>query len=141
MKAKMKAKQLIEAVIAQGHELKQAKVIASELMFVVMDSSNIKFCNSVKAEILAYKQEQEDLEKYSETDRKLLLMVALFPVFADVIEDVELYRKCKKYGNMFIDEVRKVDTIVMKTDDIKAQAQQVDIQTSFKQWLKQNFYL
>jgi len=46
-------------------------------------------------------------------EQKLLAVVALLPVMADLIEDVKIYHQSKRYANLFINEVRKVDNIII----------------------------
>jgi hypothetical protein len=72
-------------------------------------------------------------------EQKLLAVVGILPVLADLIEDVELYQMCKKRANMFVDEVRRVDNIIIKDAQLDAQSQQVNIQRAFIQWLKTEF--
>ena len=71
--------------------------------------------------------------------QKLIAIVALLPVIADLMEDIPLYRMCKRHGNAFIDEVRKVDDVIIKDAELDAQSQQVDIQRAFRQWLETEF--
>ena len=72
-------------------------------------------------------------------EQKLLAVVALLPVMADLMEDVKIYNQSKKYGNLFINEVRKVDNTIIKDAELEAQSQQVNIQRAFIQWLKTEF--
>jgi predicted AAA+ superfamily ATPase len=72
-------------------------------------------------------------------EQKLLAVVALLPVMADLMEDVKIYNQSKKYGNLFINEVRKVDNTIIKDAELEAQSQQVNIQRAFVQWLKNEF--
>jgi hypothetical protein len=72
-------------------------------------------------------------------EQKLLAVVGILPVLADLIEDVELYQMSKKRANMFVDEVRRVDNIIIKDAQLDAQSQQVNIQRAFIQWLKTEF--
>jgi hypothetical protein len=72
-------------------------------------------------------------------EQKLLAVVALLPVLADLLEDVPLYRMCKRHGNAFIDEVRKVDNIIINDAELEAQSQQVNIQRAFRQWIETEF--
>ena len=72
-------------------------------------------------------------------EQKLLAVVALLPVLADLLEDVPLYRMCKRHGNAFINEVRKIDNIIIHNAELDAQSQQVDIQRAFRQWLETEF--
>jgi hypothetical protein len=71
--------------------------------------------------------------------QKLIAIVALLPVIADLMEDIPLYRMCKRHGNAFIDEVRKVDDVIIKDAELDAQSQQVNIQIAFRQWLETEF--
>jgi hypothetical protein len=72
-------------------------------------------------------------------EQKLLAVVALLPVMADLMEDVKIYNQSKKYGNLFINEIRKVDNTIIKDAQLEAQSQQVNIQRAFIQWLKTEF--
>jgi hypothetical protein len=72
-------------------------------------------------------------------EQKLLAVVALLPVMADLIEDVKIYHQSKKYANLFINEVRKVDNIIIHDAELEAQSQQVNIQRAFRQWLETEF--
>jgi hypothetical protein len=72
-------------------------------------------------------------------EQKLLAVVALLPVLADLIEDVKIYHQSKRYANLFINEVRKVDNIIIYDAELEAQSQQVDIQRAFRQWLETEF--
>ena len=72
-------------------------------------------------------------------EQKLLAVVAILPVMADLMEDVKIYNQSKKYGNLFINEIRKVDNTIIKDAELKAQSQQVNIQRAFIQWLKTEF--
>lgn len=71
--------------------------------------------------------------------QKLIAIVALLPVIADLMEDIPLYRMCKRHGNAFIDEVRKVDDVIIKDAELDAQSQQINIQRAFRQWLETEF--
>jgi hypothetical protein len=72
-------------------------------------------------------------------EQKLLAVVALLPVMADLIEDVKIYHQSKRYANLFINEVRKVDNIIIHNAELEAQSQQVNIQRAFRQWLETEF--
>jgi hypothetical protein len=72
-------------------------------------------------------------------EQKLIAIVALLPVIADLMEDIPLYRMCKRHGNAFIDEVRKVDDVIIKDAELDAQSQQVNIQRALRQWLETEF--
>ena len=71
--------------------------------------------------------------------QKLIAIVALLPLIADFMEDIPLYRMCKRHGNSFIDEVRKVDDVIIKDAELDAQSQQVNIQRALRQWLETEF--
>jgi hypothetical protein len=72
-------------------------------------------------------------------EQKLLAVVGLLPVLADLLEDIELFRMAKVRGNKFIEEVRKVDNIIIADAELEAQSQQVNIQRAFRQWLETEF--
>ena len=71
--------------------------------------------------------------------QKLIAIVALLPVIADLMEDIDFFRMCKRHGNAFINEVRKVDNTIIKDAELEAQSQQVDIQRAFRQWIEAEF--
>jgi hypothetical protein len=72
-------------------------------------------------------------------NEKLIAVVGILPVLADLMEDVKLFQLSKKYGNLFIDEVRKVDNTIIRDAELDAQSQQVNIQRAFVQWLQNEF--
>lgn len=72
-------------------------------------------------------------------NEKLIAVVGILPVLADLMEDVKLFQLSKKYGNLFIDEVRKVDNTIIQDAELDAQSQQVNIQRAFVQWLQNEF--
>jgi len=72
-------------------------------------------------------------------NEKLIAVVAILPVLADLMEDIKLFQLSKKYGNLFIDEVRKVDNTIIRDAELDAQSQQVNIQRAFVQWLQNEF--
>lgn len=72
-------------------------------------------------------------------EQKAIAVVGLLPVLADLTEDIPLYRNAKRYANMFIEEVRRVDNIIIKDAELDAQSQQVNIQRAFMQWLQKEF--
>lgn len=72
-------------------------------------------------------------------NEKLIAVVAILPVIADLMEDVKLFQLSKKYGNLFIEEVRKVDNTIIRDAELDAQSQQVNIQRAFVQWLQNEF--
>lgn len=69
-------------------------------------------------------------------EQKALIVVSLLPVLADMTEDLELFRLVKNRANLFIEEVRKVDNFIIGNAEFDAQAQQVNLQIAFTQWLK-----
>lgn len=70
---------------------------------------------------------------------KLIAVVGILPVLADLMEDVKLFQLSKKYGNLFIDEVRKTDNAIIQDAELEAQSQQINIQRAFVQWLQNEF--
>lgn len=72
-------------------------------------------------------------------EQKAIAVVGLIPVLADLTEDIPLYRNAKRYANMFVEEVRRVDNIIIKDAQLDAQSQQVNIQRAFMQWLQKEF--
>jgi hypothetical protein len=72
-------------------------------------------------------------------EQKILAVVGILPAIADLIEDVKLFRNSKKYANLFLNEVRRVDDIIIADAELEAQSQQVNIQRAFIQWLKTEF--
>ena len=72
-------------------------------------------------------------------NEKLIAVVAILPVMADLMEDIKLFQLSKKYGNLFIDEVRKTDNTIIHDAELEAQSQQVNIQRAFVQWLQNEF--
>ena len=72
-------------------------------------------------------------------NEKLIAVVAILPVMADLMEDIKLFQLSKKYGNLFIDEVRKTDNTIIQDAELEAQSQQVNIQRAFVQWLQNEF--
>jgi len=69
-------------------------------------------------------------------EQKALIVVSLLPVIADMTEDLYLFRLVKNRANLFIEEVRKVDNFIIGNAELDAQAQQVNLQIAFTQWLK-----
>ena len=72
-------------------------------------------------------------------NEKLIAVVAILPVLADLMEDIKLFQLSKKYGNLFIEEVRKVDNTIIRDAELDAQSQQVNVQRAFVQWLQNEF--
>jgi len=73
------------------------------------------------------------------SNEKLIAVVAILPVMADLMEDIKLFQLSKKYGNLFIDEIRKTDNTIIHDAELEAQSQQVNIQRAFVQWLQNEF--
>lgn len=69
-------------------------------------------------------------------EQKALIVASLLPVIADMTEDLELFRLVKNRANLFIEEVRKIDNFIIGNAEFDAQAQQVNLQIAFTQWLK-----
>jgi hypothetical protein len=72
-------------------------------------------------------------------NEKLIAVVAILPVMADLMEDIKLFQLSKKYGNLFIEEVRKTDNTIIRDAELDAQSQQINIQRAFVQWLQNEF--
>ena len=72
-------------------------------------------------------------------NEKLIAVVAILPVMADLMEDIKLFQLSKKYGNLFIDEIRKTDNTIIQDAELEAQSQQVNIPRAFVQWLQNEF--
>lgn len=72
-------------------------------------------------------------------NEKLIAVVGILPVLADLMEDIKLFQLSKKYGNLFIEEVRKTDNTIIRDAELDAQSQQVNIQRAFVQWLQNEF--
>ena len=86
-------------------------------------------------------------EEYTEAVKrnleKLIVLTAILPVLGDYIEDLNdanIFKKnVKRRANMFLDEIRKTDRLIIDSADVEAQNQQIDIQLAFRQWVKENF--
>jgi len=78
-----------------------------------------------------------------ETEKKLLVLCGVLPVLADYIEDLNMEfvfsKNIKRKANMLMDEIRKNDERILKHTDIEVNAQQIDIQRAFREWVKENF--
>jgi len=72
-------------------------------------------------------------------EQKLLAVVGILPAIADLMEDIKLFRSSKRYANMFIDEVRRLDDVIIKDAEFEVLSQQANIQRAFYQWLKTEF--
>jgi hypothetical protein len=78
-----------------------------------------------------------------ETEKKLLVLCGVLPVLADYIEDLNMEfvfsKNIKRKANMLMDEIRQNDERILKHTDIEVNAQQIDIQRAFREWVKENF--
>jgi hypothetical protein len=78
-----------------------------------------------------------------ETEKKLLVLCGVLPVLADYIEDLNMEfvfsKNIKRKANMLMDEIRQNDERILKHTDMEVNAQQIDIQRAFRQWIKDNF--
>lgn len=79
----------------------------------------------------------------SETEKKLLVLCGVLPVLADYIEDLNMEfvfsKNIKRKANMLMDEIRQNDERILKHTDMEVNAQQIDIQRAFREWVKENF--
>jgi hypothetical protein len=71
------------------------------------------------------------------TETKLLAAIGIMPVLADFLEDQEFNQQMKMVANDLIASIRRFDNYFMRDADIELIDQQVNIQLSFRQWLKQ----
>jgi hypothetical protein len=86
-------------------------------------------------------------EQYTEAVKrnleKLIVLTAILPVLGDYIEDLNdsniFKHNIKRKANMFLDEIRKTDSLIIDSAVSDAMNQQVDIQRAFRQWVKENF--
>jgi hypothetical protein len=78
-----------------------------------------------------------------ETEKKLLVLCGVLPVLADYIEDLNMEfvfsKNIKRKANMLMDEIRQNDERILKHTDMEVNAQQIDIQRAFREWVKENF--
>jgi len=81
------------------------------------------------------KLEQETIEQ----QRKLLTVVGVLPVIADLIKDIEFFQDVKRKANLFPQAVRKADEKIMDGTNQKVGSEQVNIQLAFRNWMKENF--
>jgi hypothetical protein len=81
------------------------------------------------------KLEQETIEQ----QRKLLTVVGVLPVIADLMEDIEFFQDVKRKANLFIESVRKADEKIMDGTNEKVASEQINIQLAFRNWMKENF--
>ena len=86
-------------------------------------------------------------EQYSEAVQrnleKLIVLTAVLPVLGDYIEDLNdaniFKQNIKRKANLFLDEIRKTDRLIINSAVEEAMHQQVDIQRAFRQWVDENF--
>ena len=86
-------------------------------------------------------------EQYTEAVKqnleKLIVLTAILPVLGDYIEDLNdanvFKQNIKRKANMFLDEIRKTDRLIIDSAVEEAMHQQVDIQRAFRVWVKENF--
>ena len=86
-------------------------------------------------------------EQYTEAVKrnleKLIVLTAILPVLGDYIEDLNdaniFKQNIKRKANLFLDEIRKTDRLIIDSAVSDAMNQQVDIQRAFRQWVKENF--
>jgi len=81
------------------------------------------------------KLEQETIEQ----QRKLLTVVGVLAVIADLMEDIEFFQDVKRKANLFIESVRKADGKIMDGTNEKIVSEQINIQLAFRNWMKENF--
>ena len=88
-------------------------------------------------------EKEEYTEAVKRNLEKLIVLTAILPVLGDYIEDLNdanIFKKnVKRRANMFLDEIRKTDRLIIDSADADAQNQQIDIQRAFRQWVKENF--
>jgi hypothetical protein len=73
-------------------------------------------------------------------DLKLISSIAILPVLADFLEDLnedKAFRTDMKMATLnLIGQIRKLDERVMKNASPETSEQQVNIQIAFRQWLR-----
>ena len=77
-------------------------------------------------------------------DKSKLLVTALLPVMADIVEDIPMNQLAKQTRNRMVAGIRSFDRLFtdVKEDEEEykiAMQQQLDIQQAFRQWLNENF--
>ena len=70
-------------------------------------------------------------------ETKLLGSIGIMPVLADFLEDQDFNQQMKMVTNDLIASIRRFDNYFMRDADIELIDQQIQIQLSFRQWLKQ----
>jgi hypothetical protein len=88
-------------------------------------------------------EKQEYTEAVKRNLEKLIVLTAILPVLGDYIEDLNdaniFKHNIKRKANMFLEEIRKTDRLIIDTAVEEAMNQQVDIQRAFRVWVKENF--
>lgn len=88
-------------------------------------------------------EKEEYTEAVKRNLEKLIVLTAILPVLGDYIEDLNdaniFKQNIKRKANMFLEEIRKTDRLIIDTAVEEAMNQQVDIQRAFRQWVKENF--
>lgn len=88
-------------------------------------------------------EQEEYTEAVKRNLEKLIVLTAILPVLGDYIEDLNdaniFKRNIKRKANLFLDEIRKTDRLIIDSAVSDAMNQQVDIQRAFRQWVKENF--
>lgn len=88
-------------------------------------------------------EQQEYTEAVKRNLEKLIVLTAILPVLGDYIEDLNdsniFKQNIKRKANLFLDEIRKTDRLIIDSAVSDAMNQQVDIQRAFRQWVKENF--
>ncbi len=76
-------------------------------------------------------------------EQKLLALCGVLPVLGDFIEDLNdqgvFKRVIKQKANMLLQEIQRVDATILEGGNMDIFQQQIEIQQSFRQWVKQNF--
>ena len=70
-------------------------------------------------------------------ETKLLGSIGIMPVLADFLEDQDFNQQMKMVTNDLIASIRRFDNYFMRDADTELIDQQIQIQLSFRQWLKQ----
>ena len=88
-------------------------------------------------------EQQEYTEAVKRNLEKLIVLTAILPVLGDYIEDLNdaniFKQNIKRKANMFLEEIRKTDRLIIDSAVEEAMNQQVDIQRAFRVWVKENF--
>ena len=76
-------------------------------------------------------------------EQKLLALCGVLPVLGDFIEDLNdqgvFKRVIKQKATMLLQEIQKVDATILAGGNMDIFQQQIEIQQSFRQWVKENF--